>query len=76
MAHKPQKPAELASNFKFKGPTVIRATVNGTDLVFVPGEQYENLPDFDYVKSLVAQGFFEPVETKGKGEIKPDTLNP
>lgn len=76
MAHKPHKPAELASILRFKGPTVIRATVDGTDLVFVPGEEYENLTDSDYVRSLKAQGFFEPVEPKGKGEIKAETLNP
>lgn len=51
------------SKIKFIGKTPIRATTNGVDVVLIPGEYYENkIPaESDYIKSLVAQGFFEEV---------------
>jgi hypothetical protein len=44
MEAKTPQPNELASKLKYVAPTILRATVEGVDYVFVPGQDYENLP--------------------------------
>lgn len=45
----------------YTGKDLIRATLSdGSNLVLIPGEKYDSLPeDNTYVKSLIDQGFFE-----------------
>lgn len=67
MTAKTPKTNELAGKFKFTGPDVIRVN----DFVFVPGTEYENLPDNPYIFGLLKQGYFERVSSK-KEAGKPD----
>jgi hypothetical protein len=75
MEAKTPQPNELASKLKYVAPTILRATVEGVDYVFVPGQDYENLPANHYLFSLWKQGYFEEVKAVGKSHKKTQTLS-
>lgn len=64
---------DLAGKFKFTGSQVLRVTEGNKDLVFVPGETYDDLPNTDYINSLVKQAFLEPVKSKNVTEKLDDS---
>lgn len=51
----------MKGEFKFIHPETIRVTIDELDYVFVNGETYKDLPKNGYLKSLLAQGYFEKV---------------
>jgi hypothetical protein len=74
MITKTLKNNELAGKLKYTGKNVIRTTAEGRDFVFVPGAEYENLPNVPYFYALLKQGYFVPVASK-KVSAKTDETN-
>lgn len=70
MKKQPHNLTSSLPNLKFVSPDVLRTTVEGKDFCFVPGTEYGNLPNCDYLFSLWKQGFFEEVKPVDKGEAK------
>lgn len=70
MKKKPHFPNELDGKFKYVGDTVLRATIEGVDLCFIPGDEYENLPSSDYLYALIKQGFLKEIEVKKEEVIE------
>lgn len=52
----------MKGKYSFEGKTVIR-TDQG---IFIPGQSYTDLPNNDYIKSLIAQGYFKKLNPKAK----------
>lgn len=69
MTAKKAKTNDLAGKLEYTGQHVLRVTADGKDFVFVPGTEYENLPESEYLVSLLKQGYFKPVKSDTKTNV-------